>query len=67
MAEPTAMEMLQKCAREIAWGSLLDFEKRWSTNHWLEDSKLIDMDFDASKPWTVKNYLSQIYNKLPES
>ena len=66
MSELTAMEtmeMIQKCAGEIAWGPLLDFENDWSKNHWGEDSELLDLNFDASKPETVKEYLSEIYDQ----
>ena len=70
MEEVTAMEtigMLQKCVREIAWGPLLDLEKRRSTNHWLEDSKLI-VEFDAiNDPETVREYLSEIYDQQIKS
>ena len=70
MAEITAMEaldMLDNCCRNVSWGARLYFEKRWSTNHWREDSKALDPVFDSNKPETVKEYLSKIHNKLPES
>ena len=70
MAEVTAMEAVENLDgvfRKVAWGALIKFENDWSKNHWEEDSKLLDPAFDPSKPETVKNYLSQIYDKQTES